>query len=121
MKIATRTTQLLISNTEIHDTIKTKYLKDVSLNSSKEALILLPKIIEIMEREYKKMLGTSKKQLVIELIVFLMKTADANESEIELVKIILPDLIDNMVGVLNSAGKLFKKQTKKCCLRVKKI
>ncbi len=50
-----------------------------------------------------------------------MKASNADESEINLVKIILPDLIDNIVSVLNTAGKLFKKQTKKCCLRVKKI
>ena len=112
---------MLITDTEIHDTLKTKYLKDVSIHSSRDALILLPKIIEIMEREYKKLLGTSKKELVITLIVSIMKSADVDEAQIDLVKIILPDLIDNMVGVLNSAHKLFKKQTKKCCLRVKKI
>ena len=111
----------LISNTDIITNISEKYLKDVTITSSREALILLPKVVESMEKEYKKLLGTSKKQLVIELIVFLMKTANVDEAQIDLVKIILPDLIDNMVGVLNSAGKLFKKQTKKCCLRVKKI
>ena len=116
MKLAMRTTQLLLSNTEIHDTIKTKYLKDVSLNSSKEALILLPKIIEIMEREYKKLLGTSKKELVITLIVSLMKLSNVDEEEINLIKVILPDLIDSMVTVLNTAHKIFKKQTKKCFL-----
>ena len=111
----------LVTDTEIHDTLKTKYLKDLSINSSRDALILLPKIIEIMEREYKKLLGTSKKELVITLIVSLMKLSNVDEEEINLIKVILPDLIDSMVGVLNSAHKLFKKQTKKCCLRVKKI
>lgn len=111
---------MLITDTEIHDNLKTKYLKDVSVHSSRDALILLPKIIEIMEKEYKKLLGTSKKELVITLIVSLMKMADANEAEIALVKVILPDLIDNFVSVLNSAGKLFRKQTKKCFLRVKR-
>ena len=111
---------MLISNTDIITNISEKYLKDVTINSSREALILLPKVVESMEKEYKSLLGTSKKQLVIELIVFLMKTANVDEAEINLVKIILPDLIDSMVGVLNSAGKLFRKQTKKCCLRVKR-
>ena len=111
---------MLVTDTEIHDTLKTKYLNGLTIQSSRDALVLLPKVVESMEKEYKKLLGKSKNQLVIELIVFLMKTADANESEIDLVKIILPDLIDNMVGVLNSAHKLFKKQTKKCCLSIKR-
>ena len=107
---------MLISNTDIITNISNKYLKDVAIHSSREALIFLPKAIESMEKEYKSLLGTSKKQLVIELIVFLMKTANVDEAEIDLVKIILPDLIDSMVTVLNTAHKIFKKQTKKCFL-----
>lgn len=109
----------LISNTEIHDTLTKKYLKDVQINDSKQVIVLLPKVIEIMEREYKALLGTSKKKLVIELVVSLMKAANADELEIDLVKILLPDLIDNIVDVLNTAGKLFRKKTKKCCVRIK--
>lgn len=107
----------LITDTEIHDTLTKKYLKDVQINDSKQALVLLPKIIEIMEKEYKALLGTSKKELVIGLIVCLMKLANADTAEIDLVKIILPDLIDSMVSVLNTAGKFFKKRTKKCCYK----
>jgi hypothetical protein len=72
-----------------------------------------------MEKEYKKLLGTSKKQLVIELVISLMKLANADDAEIDMVKLILPDLIDNFVSVLNTAGKLFRKKTKKCCVRIK--
>ncbi len=113
----------LITDAEIHDTLTKKYLKDVQINDSKQALVLLPKVIEIMEKEYKKLLGTSKKQLVIEVVVCLMKAANADTAEIDLVKIILPDLIDNIVNVLNTAGKIFRqksKQTKKCCVRIKR-
>ena len=76
----------LVSNTEIITNISNKYLKHVSINSSREALILLPKAIESMEKEYKSLWGISKKELVITLIVSLMKTADVDEAEINLVK-----------------------------------
>lgn len=110
----------LITDTEVTETIIQKYFKEEKgVSDSKQALISLPKIIEIMEKEYKKLLGSSKKQLVIEVVVCLMKAANADELEIDLVKLVLPDLIDSMVSVLNTAGKFFKKRTKKCCLRVK--
>ena len=110
----------LISNSEVTDTIIQKYFKEEKgVSDSKQALISLPKIIEIMEKEYKKLLGSSKKQLVIEVVVCLMKLANADDAEIDMVKLMLPDLIDNFVDVLNSAGKLFRKKTKKCCVRIK--
>jgi CII-binding regulator of phage lambda lysogenization HflD len=110
----------LITDTEVTETIIQKYFKEEKgVSDSKQALISLPKIIEIMEKEYKALLGTSKKELVIGLIVCLMKLGNADEVEINLVKLMLPDLIDNFVDVLNSAGKLFRKKTKKCCVRIK--
>ena len=54
----------LISNSEVIHNLIEKYLKDVKINDSKQAIVLLPKIIEIMEKEYKALLGTSKKELV---------------------------------------------------------
>ncbi len=110
----------LISNSEvIHNLIEKYFKEEKGVSDTKQALISLPKIVEIMEKEYRKLLGTSKKQLVIELVISLMKLANADDAEIDMVKLILPDLIDSMVSVLNTAGKIFKKQTKKCCLRVK--
>lgn len=83
-------------------------------------LTLLPKIIVFMESEYKLLLGLTKKQLVINIIIKLMEHFNCTQTEIDNMKVILPDLIDSLVFSFNKTSKLFRKKIKKCCIPVNK-
>lgn len=87
--------------------------------TSKEVLTLLPKIIVSMESQYKLLMGATKKELVIKIIIRLLEAVNCSDEEIENVKLLLPDLIDGLVSTFNSTSKLFRKN-KKCCFPVKR-
>jgi hypothetical protein len=87
--------------------------------TERNVLTLLPKIITYMESNYRSLLGSTKKELVISIVLGLMQLSNCDEQEIENIKIILPDLIDSLVTAFNSTSKFFKKN-KKCCFPVKR-
>lgn len=107
-----------ITDSNIIDNICNK-LNNEELTDSKSILTQLPKIITLMEAEYKNLLGSTKKELVIKIIIKILELVNCEKEEIENIKLLLPQLIDSIVYAFNKSSKLFRKN-KKCCLPVKK-
>ena len=108
-----------VTDSNIIENIFNKAVSSNSELTSKEVLNLLPKVIVNMETEYKLLLGSTKKELVIKIIIKLLESANSSCEEIEKIKLLLPDFIDGLVSTFNSTSKLFRKN-KKCCFPVKK-
>ena len=108
-----------ITDSNIIDNIYNQ-LNIEELTDSKNVLTQLPKVITCMESEYKTLLGSTKKELVIKIIVKVLEMVNCEKEEIENIKLLLPQLIDSIVYAFNKSSKLFRNKNKKCCLPVKK-
>ena len=106
----------LLTETDIIDNFKKKY-EGVLVNDLKTAASEIPNVIMQMENNYKSIRGSEKKRLVVMVIISLMSACQADENEIELIKEILPGIIDGIVHVVNFGSDIFKKVKKsKCCM-----
>ena len=108
-----------VTDSNIIENIFNKVVRSNSELNSNLILNLLPKVIVNMETEYKLLLGSTKKELVIKIIIKLLESTNCSQEEIEKIKLLLPDLIDGLVSTFNSTSKLFRKN-KKCCFPVKR-
>ena len=87
-------------------------------NNEKDIIQNVPKLVLFMEKNYKHLKGTSKKQLIIDTVKAISIKMGYDDDEINSYVTVIPYIIDGLVWVCNNSGNIFNKMKKAkfiCC------
>ena len=99
------------------DDITNHFDKHINNFSLEKVVDIIPECIQFVEK-YTKLSGHEKKDLVVEIIKYLIDSTDAfgNDDIIDpLVKKLVPSIIDNLISV--EKNKIMMKKIKKKCFK----
>lgn len=101
---------------EIFD-ILMKENTSLNLKETSDIISLIPKLVIVLERDYKRLRGIERKKIVLLVLKDIIQRNDnLNEMEVQTLVVMIPIIIDGLVYIGNKTSdtKLFKKLKKKC-------